>query len=69
MSMFEGVRWKFLIIRLLLSALFSFFLLIFFMPRAGLWGWIVMTGLLLFFAYVFEAAHQKKETSQKGKRG
>lgn len=69
MSMFEGIRWKFFVIRFLLSAVFSFLLMAFFVPNAGLGGWIIMTGLLLFFAYVFEAAHQRRNTPEKGKRG
>ncbi len=57
--MAEGshIRWKVFAIRLILSLFFSYFLIHFFIPRAGVTGWVVMAILLMFFSYVFESAH------------
>lgn len=53
------IRWKVLAIRVVLSLFFSYFLIHFFIPQASNISWLIASALFLFFAYVFEAAHNR----------
>jgi len=51
----SGSSLKILIARSLLGLLFSFILMRFFFPAAGLLTVLATAGLLVFFAYLFES--------------
>jgi len=57
---FRRFRLKVFLVRLGLSCFFAYFLMHFFIPMGGALAWLVVVGLLLFFAYLFEAVHTEK---------
>ena len=57
----EGMRPQVLLIRIVLGVIFGVLLSRFFFPASGNWLILLIAGLLVFFAYVFELLHKKDD--------
>jgi hypothetical protein len=55
------MRWRILIVRAVLGVFFAFLLARFFFPTIGRLTTLIIAALLIFFAYLFESIHQKRE--------
>jgi hypothetical protein len=55
------MRWRILIVRAGLGVLFAFLLARFFFPTIGRLKVLIIAALLVFFAYLLESIHQKRE--------
>jgi hypothetical protein len=56
-----SMRWRILIVRAVLGVLFAFLLARFFFPTIGSLTTLIIAALLVFFAYLLESVHQKRE--------
>jgi hypothetical protein len=54
-----GAQWKVLIIRVILALVCAVLLVHLFIPSAGVGSIAAAAGLLVFFAYVFEAVRKR----------
>ncbi len=55
------MRPQVLVIRIILGVIFGVILSRVFFPTAGNWTILLIAGLLVFFAYVFELLHKKDD--------
>lgn len=60
MTNFKGMRVKVLIIRVALGLMFALILVRLFFPAATKGTFLLIAGLLVFFAYVLESVHKKR---------
>ncbi len=55
------MRPQVLVIRIILGVIFGVILSRVFFPTSGVWVMLLIAGLLVFFAYVFELLHKKDD--------